>query len=184
MAHMFEKHYTLDQANAMIPHVRRLFAEVRTLLHSTSAKTQTDEEVDPFQLSSTSNGHGSSNGNGSVNGHAPYDELKKSDQNLKQSLKSSDKLAGLEPEEAAATADYSDWTDEKRHEAAYRLLNALQSQGIVIQDVERGLIDFPSLYEGREVFLCYELADGHSIQFFHETSAGYAGRKHISELEK
>ena len=49
---------------------------------------------------------------------------------------------------------------------------------IQIKDLERGLIDFPSLLGGREVFLCWELEDD-DIEFWHELDAGYAGRERL-----
>lgn len=163
MERRFDKHFTLEQANALIPHVRKLFAEVRALLKPPSA------EASPLQANFPGiggNGHGPhcSNGNGNGNGTHPP-------------------AAGGPEEPVTSSADYSGWSEEKRHEAAYRLLNALLSQGIVIQDVMRGLIDFPSVRNGREVFLCYELSDGSSIHYFHEIEAGYAGRKSLTETD-
>jgi hypothetical protein len=49
---------------------------------------------------------------------------------------------------------------------------------IQIKDVVRGLIDFPSLREGREVFLCWE-KDEDDIEFWHDLETGYAGREKI-----
>lgn len=64
-------------------------------------------------------------------------------------------------------------------EEAEALLRQVQEAGIVIQDWRRGLIDFPHLKDGREVFLCYELADGDTIEYYHELDAGYAGRESL-----
>lgn len=147
----------------MIPHVRRLFAEVRALLKLDETSSTSTPLPQGFDFGS--NGHGQS-GNGHSNGNGKHAQPVKP-------------TSFDEPE--TASTDYSGWSEEKRHEAAYRLLNALQSQGIVIQDVERGLIDFPTIKDGREVFLCYELSDGLSIKYFHETDAGYAGRQPLSE---
>jgi hypothetical protein len=49
---------------------------------------------------------------------------------------------------------------------------------IQLKDVARGLIDFPSLREGREVFLCWE-KDEDDIEFWHDLETGYAGRERI-----
>jgi hypothetical protein len=49
---------------------------------------------------------------------------------------------------------------------------------IFIKDLERGLLDIPSLRHGREVFLCWEL-DEDDIQFWHDIETGYAGRERI-----
>ena len=49
---------------------------------------------------------------------------------------------------------------------------------IQLKDWSRGLIDFPSLREGREVFLCWE-KDEEDIEFWHDLEAGYQGREKI-----
>lgn len=51
----------------------------------------------------------------------------------------------------------------------------------MIQDVSRGLIDFPAIIGGDEVFLCYELTDGDSITTYHHLDAGYAGRQPLPD---
>lgn len=43
-----------------------------------------------------------------------------------------------------------------------------------------GLVDFPAIIEGKEVFLCWK-SDEEDIHFYHETEAGFAGRKPIPE---
>ena len=49
-------------------------------------------------------------------------------------------------------------------------------RGIILRDLDRGLIDFPALRDGREVYLCW--IDGEAdIGFWHELDAGYAGRQ-------
>ena len=57
-------------------------------------------------------------------------------------------------------------------------LNRIQEQGILVKDLNRGLIDFPHLKEGREVYLCWEMGE-ESIEFWHEIEEGYAGRQKI-----
>ena len=47
---------------------------------------------------------------------------------------------------------------------------------IQIKDLGRGLLDFPAIIGGREVFLCWE-KDEDRIEFWHELDAGYAGRE-------
>lgn len=43
-----------------------------------------------------------------------------------------------------------------------------------------GLVDFPSIIDGEEVFLCWK-SDEDDIKFYHEHGTGYAGRKPIPE---
>ena len=55
-------------------------------------------------------------------------------------------------------------------------LGALSAREIVLRDLERGLVDFPAVRDGEEVYLCW--IDGEpEIGFWHELDAGYAGRR-------
>ena len=54
----------------------------------------------------------------------------------------------------------------------------IQEMGIQIKDFDRGLVDFPHLREGQEVFLCWEL-DEEDIEFWHDLDSGYAGRERL-----
>ena len=55
----------------------------------------------------------------------------------------------------------------------------LASLGIQLKDRRIGLIDFPSELDGRPVLLCWQLGEP-SVQFWHDESAGYAGRQPLS----
>ena len=57
-----------------------------------------------------------------------------------------------------------------------RLLGALQEAGIVVRDIDRGLIDFPTIRDGEEVYLCWELGED-SIDWWHDIEDGYRGRQ-------
>jgi hypothetical protein len=53
---------------------------------------------------------------------------------------------------------------------------AFDHRGIVLRDLDSGLIDFPALREDEEVYLCW--IDGETeIGFWHSLDAGYAGRQ-------
>lgn len=59
------------------------------------------------------------------------------------------------------------------------LLSVLQefaARGIQIKDLERGLIDFPAIKDGKEIFLCWE-KDEEDIQFWHDLDSGFPGRE-------
>lgn len=60
------------------------------------------------------------------------------------------------------------------------LLRWFESREIQIKDLERGLIDFPAVIAGREVFLCWE-QDEDDIEFWHDLETGYAGRERLPE---
>src|SRR5215471_6682405 len=53
---------------------------------------------------------------------------------------------------------------------------------IQVKDLDRGLIDFPALLDGNEVFLCWESGED-DIEFWHDLDAGYAGREPLGGLE-
>lgn len=141
MEFMFEKHYTLEEANELVPALRELFRRVHELMESAL-----DEGAESKKPANGRHMNGNGNGNGSGNGHG-HDESP----------------AAMTPEERVA--------------AANEMLKSVAARGIVIQDWRRGLIDFPTIREGEEVFLCYELADGGAIKFFHDIDAGYTGRQ-------
>jgi hypothetical protein len=51
---------------------------------------------------------------------------------------------------------------------------------IQIKDIDRGLVDFPALIGGKEVFLCWEKGE-ESVEFWHDLDAGFAGREPLEE---
>jgi hypothetical protein len=53
----------------------------------------------------------------------------------------------------------------------------LETLGVQIKDYGRGLIDFPSLREGRVVLLCWQMGEGNQLEWWHDTEAGFAGRQ-------
>jgi len=55
-------------------------------------------------------------------------------------------------------------------------LTRLQQAEIVLRDLDRGLVDFPALRDGREVYLCW-LEGEDEIGYWHDLEAGYAGRE-------
>ena len=56
------------------------------------------------------------------------------------------------------------------------LAQEINDSDIILKDLEQGLVDFPTLWEGREVYLCWLLGES-SIQFWHEIDTGFAGRQ-------
>ena len=53
---------------------------------------------------------------------------------------------------------------------------AFDQRGIIQRDLDSGLIDFPSVRDGEEIYLCW--IDGESdIGFWHELDTGYSGRR-------
>lgn len=61
-----------------------------------------------------------------------------------------------------------------------RLVRALTELGILIKDLDTGLVDFPALRDGREVYLCWQLGETH-IAWWHEIETGFAGRMPLDD---
>ncbi len=52
----------------------------------------------------------------------------------------------------------------------------LEALGVQLKDFDRGLIDFPSLRDGRVVLLCWQLGEGDELEWWHDMDAGFGGR--------
>lgn len=129
MTFHFKKHYTIEEARALLPQVRQWLGE----LHQHRQKvTQLDQRIEQLV------GAGQDAGGELVN------DLVRS-------------LAGLK-----------------------RGLQHFRTREIQIKDLDRGLIDFPAILAGREVFLCWE-KDEADIEFWHDLESGYAGRERLPE---
>ena len=95
-----------------------------------------------------------------------------------------EKLANLR-EPARAAAEASEFGGGMEGGSAYvktlyeigKATTELHDLGIQLKDYDRGLIDFPSMKEGRIVLLCWQLGEGDEIEWWHETDAGFAGRQ-------
>jgi len=56
----------------------------------------------------------------------------------------------------------------------------LRELEVVLRDLDRGLLDFPSLRDGEEVYLCWQEGED-GIGFWHEPDAGFAGRRPLDD---
>ncbi len=131
MAHRFDKHYSVSEARALLPQVRRWLDRL-------------------VQLRA---------------------ELANQEQTLSPKLAAGYDLGGTIVDAHVRTlADIRE------------ILLEFYQREIQVKDLERGLIDFPALIDGKEVFLCWEQAE-EDIQFWHELDAGYAGRQRLSDPE-
>ena len=65
---------------------------------------------------------------------------------------------------------------EAAGEALQRLMNELEQTGAELKGIDDGLLDFPSLREGRVVYLCWRQGE-ETIEHWHEVDAGFAGRQ-------
>jgi hypothetical protein len=127
MAHRFKKHYTRDEARALLPVLREWLDRLESL--------RSKFEQDATRLTdSRPSGH-------DVGGELVNTSVKR-------------------------LADIKD------------LLRKFQDREILIKDLDRGLLDFPALIGGKEVFLCWE-KDEEDIEFWHDIDSGYAGRERL-----
>jgi hypothetical protein len=56
----------------------------------------------------------------------------------------------------------------------------LREREIVLRDLDRGLVDFPALRDGSEIYLCWQEGE-EEIAFWHEPDAGFAGRRPLDD---
>ena len=127
MRHQFTKHYTLAEARALLPRVRRWLAQLDEL----------------------------------------QERLKGLDQRVAGLITNGADAGGPSVNQLARTlADCKD------------VLHQFRSREIQVKDLSRGLIDFPSIREGREIFLCWE-KDEEDIEYWHDLESGYAGRERL-----
>ena len=125
MAHQFHKHYSLDEARALLPSIRdwlEIIAQARQRLENAEAR------LAPLLAAGADCG-------GSAVGQW-----------------------------IRALIEIKVW------------LREFAVREIQIKDLARGLIDFPALRGGKEVFLCWELEED-DIEFWHDLESGFAGRE-------
>jgi hypothetical protein len=101
---------------------------------------------------------------------------------LSQLLEAKDELTDAEAHEALSEAAPTNGGGEegKQVGAAFlevrRLLETIEQSGIVLRDIDRGLVDFPAVMDGREVYLCWEFGED-DVGYWHDMEAGYGGRE-------
>ena len=59
-------------------------------------------------------------------------------------------------------------------------ITELRELEMMLRDLDRGLLDFPSLRDGHEVYLCWEEGED-AIRYWHEPEAGFAGRRPLED---
>ncbi|HEV7746060.1 MAG TPA: DUF2203 domain-containing protein [Pyrinomonadaceae bacterium] len=55
-------------------------------------------------------------------------------------------------------------------------MSELEDLGVQLKDFDRGLVDFPSLRDGRVVLLCWQLGEGDELKWWHDMEGGFGGR--------
>jgi hypothetical protein len=101
------------------------------------------------------------------------------------------------PGDAATVRSADEAAARTRQEAAERRRLRLRMQGVIdqmqagvaridelgvtLREIETGLVDFPALVNGRQVWLCWRLGEG-DVEWWHELSDGFGGRRPLIEL--
>jgi hypothetical protein len=52
----------------------------------------------------------------------------------------------------------------------------VQALGVLVKDLDSGLVDFPALRDGEDILLCWQLGED-EVAFWHGLEDGYAGRQ-------
>jgi hypothetical protein len=101
---------------------------------------------------------------------------------LGQLREAKDELTDSEAHEALSEAAPSNGGGEEGRQVGVaflevrRLLETIEQSGIVLRDIDRGLVDFPAVLDETEVLLCWELGED-EVGFWHDLDAGYGGRE-------
>jgi hypothetical protein len=61
-----------------------------------------------------------------------------------------------------------------------KAITQIQEMGCLVKDLDMGLVDFPSLRDGEEVYLCWKFGEK-GIRFYHGIDEGFAGRKPLDD---
>ena len=67
---------------------------------------------------------------------------------------------------------------KRQRETLKRYVQELEELGVELKSPTEGLIDFPSIRDGRPIYLCWKLGEP-EVAFWHDVDAGFAGRQPI-----
>ena len=65
---------------------------------------------------------------------------------------------------------------KREGQALARTVARIQELGVLVKDLDRGLIDFPALRGDEEVLLCWQLGED-EVNYWHGLEDGFAGRR-------
>lgn len=104
-----------------------------------------------------------------------YEEAEKAIQDLSRRILI---MGGIHVDTQSAEA----WKTQ-RDAGAQTLRNCMErieNMGVLVKDLDVGLVDFPTLFRGEEVYLCWHM-DERDIDHWHGVNDGFAGRKPIDK---
>jgi len=65
----------------------------------------------------------------------------------------------------------------------YKVIESLNEVGVIVKDIDDGLVDFPFKVNGNDAFLCWQLGE-EKIRFWHDPEAGYENRQLIVDVDE
>jgi hypothetical protein len=71
---------------------------------------------------------------------------------------------------------------ERAASALARCVERIQGAGVLVKDLDRGLLDFPARRGGEDILLCWQVGE-EEILYWHGLDEGFAGRKPIEDVE-
>jgi hypothetical protein len=81
-------------------------------------------------------------------------------------------------------SDFAEADEELEQSAAAlaQCIERIQAAGVLIKDLDQGLLDFPAVREGEEILLCWHVGED-EIRYWHGVEEGFAGRKPLSGFD-
>lgn len=71
---------------------------------------------------------------------------------------------------------------ESNRRALANILKSIENDGVAVKGLEPALLDFPAMYRGREVYLCWKEGEDR-IRNWHPMSTGFAGRQPLDDQD-
>lgn len=110
-----------------------------------------------------------------VQAKAHYVEAENAIQNLAQRILM---MGGLNVDTGAAEAWKAQY--DSNAQTLKNAMERIEELGVLIKDLDIGLVDFPTLFRGEEVYLCWRM-DENDINHWHGVNEGFNGRKPIDK---
>jgi hypothetical protein len=81
-------------------------------------------------------------------------------------------------------SDFADADEELERAASAlaRCVERIQAAGVLVKDLDRGLLDFPALRGDEEILLCWHVGED-DIRYWHGIDEGFQSRKRIEDVE-
>ena len=81
-------------------------------------------------------------------------------------------------EEVKANKDF-----HKLYYQFYKVIEDLNNIGVIVKDIDDGLVDFPFRLNDHDAFLCWQLGED-KIRHWHDIESGFEGRKPIVDIDE